>query len=144
MTHDLQSEMSDEDHRVLGFSPAEPHEGLSYFLAKLRCETDPYDVHADHTNGVGGFVVLDVRRQPAFDQEHIESAVHFSHHDMTPETLAALDPAKVYITYGWGPGCNGGTRGAAKLAAAGLRAKEMIGGLEYWRRGGYPTVSSES
>ncbi|MFF3317470.1 rhodanese-like domain-containing protein [Streptomyces sp. NPDC003035] len=142
MSQDPWAEMSDEKHRVLGFRAAEPEEALAHFTGRLRFETDPYDVNADLTAGLTGFVVLDVRRRPAYDAEHIEGAVHFSHHDMTPRTLAALDPAPVYITYGWGPGCNGGTRGAAKLAAAGLRAKEMIGGLEYWQKGGYPTAGS--
>jgi rhodanese-related sulfurtransferase len=142
MSQDPWAEMSDEKHRVLGFRAAEPEEALAHFTGRLRFETDPYDVNADLTAGLTGFVVLDVRRRPAYDAGHIEGAVHFSHHDMTPQTLAALDPALVYITYGWGPGCNGGTRGAAKLAAAGLRAKEMIGGLEYWQKGGYPTAGS--
>jgi len=69
----------------------------------------------------------------------VAGAVHFSHHDMTPESIAALDPSVVYVTYGWGPGCNGGVRAAAKLAAQGLRVKEMLGGIEYWNRQGFPT-----
>ncbi|MFD9035648.1 rhodanese-like domain-containing protein [Streptomyces sp. NPDC059567] len=142
MSHDPWTEMSDEEHRVLGFRAAEPHEALAHFTGRLRFETDPYDVNADVVAGLSGFIVLDVRRRPAYDAERIDGAVHFSHHDMTPQSLAALDPALVYITYGWGPGCNGGTRGAAKLSAAGLRAKEMIGGLEYWKRGGYPTTGA--
>lgn len=135
----LWAELSDEEKRVLAIRPAGPAEALAHFTGRLRFETDPYDVAADQRAGHGGFTVLDVRRRPAYDAEHVAGAVHFSHHDMTPEALAALDPDQVYVTYGWGPGCNGGIRGAAKLSAAGLRAKEMMGGLEYWKRGGYPT-----
>ncbi|GHA98303.1 rhodanese-like domain-containing protein [Streptomyces termitum] len=135
----LWAELSDEEKRVLAIRPADPAEALAHFTGRLRFETDPYDVAADQRAGHGGFTVLDVRRRPAYDAEHVAGAVHFSHHDMTPEALAALDPDQVYVTYGWGPGCNGGIRGAAKLSAAGLRAKEMMGGLEYWKRGGYPT-----
>jgi rhodanese-related sulfurtransferase len=39
-----------------------------------------------------------------------------------------------------GPGCNGSTRAAARLAALGFQVKELIGGLEYWKREGYPTA----
>jgi rhodanese-related sulfurtransferase len=133
----------DETRQVLGVEAASPEEALAYFYrTKLRCETDPYDVHHGLQHGEPGFVVVDVRRAAAFAQEHVADAVNLSHHDMTPELLAELDPAQVYVTYGWGPGCNGGTRGAVKLAAAGLRVKEMIGGLEYWKRQGYPTRST--
>lgn len=132
----------DEKQRVLGIEPAGPDEALGHFLTRLRFETDPYDVHHDLEHGESGFVVLDIRRAPDFAREHVVGAVNLSHHDMTSRLLARLDREQVYVTYGWGPGCNGGTRGAAKLAAAGLRVKEMIGGLEYWKRQGYPTAST--
>ncbi|MBA0051709.1 rhodanese-like domain-containing protein [Streptomyces sp. AJS327] len=141
MSHD---ELNDESKRVLGVAPAAPEDALRYFyLTKLRCETDPYDVHHDLEAGAEGFVVLDVRREPAYREAHVAGARNFSHHDMTPEAIAALDPEQVYVTYGWGPGCNGGSRGAAKLAAAGLRVKEMVGGLEYWQRQGFPIEKSD-
>lgn len=125
---------------VLAIDAAEPAEAVEYFYrTKLRCETDPFDVHHDLAEGVGGFVVIDTRRPAAYADEHVAGARNLCHHDMTPEAIAALEPDLVYVTYGWGPACNGGTRGAAKLAAAGLRVKEMIGGLEYWKRAGYPT-----
>lgn len=57
---------------------------------------------------------------------------------MTAESLAELDRAKVYITYCDGIGCNGSTKGAWKLACAGLRVKELIGGLDFWQRDQHP------
>lgn len=125
--------------RVLGIAPADPQESVAYFyLTKLRCETDPYDVHHDLQAGASGFAVLDVRSPAAYDAEHIVGARSFPHHDMTPQAIAELDPELVYVTYGWGPGCNGGSRGAARLATQGLRVKEMVGGLEYWKRQEFP------
>ena len=53
---------------------------------------------------------------------------------MTPERLAGLDNTLVYITYCDGIGCNGSTKGAWKLASAGLQVKELLGGLDFWRR----------
>ena len=125
---------------VLGVPAAEPDEALDWFWrSRLRCETDPYDVYHDLVAGAPGFVVLDTRRRESYDEEHVAGAVSFSHHDMTAESVTRLDPDVVYVTYGWGPGCNAGTKGAARLAAFGLRVKEMIGGIEYWKRAGYPT-----
>ena len=54
---------------------------------------------------------------------------------------AALDPGTVYVTYCWGPGCDGATRAALALARRGLRVKEMMGGLEYWVREGLPLAT---
>lgn len=136
---DLLTELADEEHKVLGVPAADPAEAVEYFYrTKLRCETDAYDVHHDLRAGHGGFVVLDVRKPESYRAEHVAGSRNLSHHDMTPEDIAALDPAQVYVTYGWGPGCNAGTKGAAKLAAHGLRVKEMLGGIEYWKRQGFP------
>ncbi|MNI96727.1 hypothetical protein D3C73_1552420 [compost metagenome] len=40
--------------------------------------------------------------------------------------------------YCWGPACNGASKACARLAAAGYRVKEMLGGIEYWRKEGGP------
>ena len=42
------------------------------------------------------------------------------------------------VTYCWGPGCNGATRAALAFAQAGYPVREMIGGIEYWVREGFP------
>lgn len=130
--------------RVLGVAPAAPENAYSYFHdLRLACETDPYDVHHDLVEGVREVVVLDVRRPVAYATEHVRGARSLPHQDISSETVRTLDPDPLYVTYGWGPACNGGTRAAAKLSALGFRVKEMIGGFEYWKRGGYPTEQGE-
>lgn len=42
------------------------------------------------------------------------------------------------MLYCWGPACNGATKAAAKLSTLGFRIKEMLGGIEYWRKEGGP------
>jgi rhodanese-related sulfurtransferase len=37
-----------------------------------------------------------------------------------------------------GIGCNASTKGAAKLTSLGFKVKELIGGLDWWKRDGYP------
>jgi hypothetical protein len=44
---------------------------------------------------------------------------------------------------GWGPGCNGATRGALAFARLGYQVKEMIGGYEYWVREGFAVQSAD-
>ncbi|MCD9880643.1 rhodanese-like domain-containing protein [Streptomyces guryensis] len=129
-----------EPSRVLGVRPASPENAYAYFQGfRLACETDPFDVHHDLEEGVSGLVVLDVRRTAAYATEHVRGAVSLPHQDISHETVKELAPEPLYVTYGWGPSCNGGTRAAAKLSALGFKVKEMIGGFEYWKRGGYPT-----
>lgn len=40
------------------------------------------------------------------------------------------------MIYCWGPACNGASKAAAQLAAQGYLVKEMLGGIEYWRKEG--------
>ncbi|MCX5388361.1 rhodanese-like domain-containing protein [Streptomyces sp. NBC_00083] len=130
--------------RTLEVPPAAPERAQEYFQhVRLACETDPFDVHHDLEEGVRGLVVLDVRRPGAYAAEHVRGALSLPHQDIGSATAKSLDPEPLYVTYGWGPACNGGTRAAAKLTALGFRVKEMLGGFEYWKRAGYPTAGDE-
>ena len=62
---------------------------------------------------------------------------------MDAETVARLDRSKVYVVYCDGIGCNASTKGAYKLARLGFRAKELLGGLDWWRRGAHPVTASQ-
>ena len=62
---------------------------------------------------------------------------------MTSETTARLDRGKVYVAYCDGIGCNASTKGAHKLARLGFRAKELLGGIDWWRRDGHPVIASD-
>ena len=86
-------------------------------------------------------MVIDTRSTVQYQAGHICGAISFPHRMMTAETLAQLDRDRIYITYCDGIGCNGSTKGAWKLAAAGFQVKELIGGLDFWLRDGHPVVS---
>ncbi|MFZ0590094.1 MAG: rhodanese-like domain-containing protein [Bryobacteraceae bacterium] len=76
--------------------------------------------------------------------DHIPGAVSFPHPEMSAETTAQLDRSKVYVVYCDGIGCSALTKGAYKLAGLGFRVKELLGGIDWWRRDGHPvTVSHE-
>jgi rhodanese-related sulfurtransferase len=87
-------------------------------------------------------VVIDARSRDAYAVGHIPGAVSFPHREMNAETTTHLDRGKVYVVYCDGIGCNASTKGAYKLARLGFRAKELLGGLDWWRRDGHPVTAS--
>ena len=114
----------------------------AFFAARLDFQTDVSDVRAGLA-GNARLVVLDSRARAAWEQGHIPGAVHLPTADIAARAAALLDPAVPVVTYCWGPGCNGATRAALALARAGFDVKEMIGGIEYWIREGFPVRTPE-
>lgn len=118
--------------------PAEPEAARVHFQARLSVETDPADVHLDLERCPERIHVIDVRPEEAYAACQVPGAIHLPYRAIDGEATADLDPDRTLVVYCWGPGCNAAQKGAARLAALGFRVKEMIGGLEYWRREGYP------
>jgi rhodanese-related sulfurtransferase len=119
---------------VLETPPAEPEEARRHFSGKLAFETDISDLMADLNKGNTDLVVIDTRSSQSFAQCHIPGAINLPKIDA--ESTSELRKEKIYIVYCWGPGCNGSTKGAMRLNELGFRAKEVIGGIEYWRKEG--------
>ncbi|WP_374436456.1 rhodanese-like domain-containing protein [Inhella sp.] len=126
---------------VLSFPPADPAETAAYLQAKLRFHADAWDVAEDLSAGLGQIVVIDTRSPEQYATGHVPGALNLRHRDMNPASTAGLDRRKVYITYCDGIGCNGSTKGAFKLASLGFQVKEMLGGLDFWKRDGHPLAS---
>ncbi|MGY2067079.1 rhodanese-like domain-containing protein [Blastococcus sp. SYSU DS0619] len=118
----------------------EPAAAAAHFASRLAVETDVSDVHAALESGRPGFVLLDSRSRAAWEQGHVPGAVHLPGAEIPDRAPTELDPAVPVVTYCWGPGCNGATRAALRLALLGHRVREMIGGFEYWAREGLPVV----
>ena len=127
---------------VLEYGAPEPGETAALMADKLRFHTDSWDLSVDLKAGLPGIVVIDARGCDAYAAGHIPSAVSFPHREMGTETTAMLDPGAVYVVYCDGIGCNASTKGAYKLARLGFRTKELLGGLDWWRRDGHPVVVS--
>ncbi len=115
-----------------------PQAAAAFFAGRLTFQTDVSDVRAALAGGAPGFVLIDSRSRAAWDQGHIPGAVHLPTAEIATRATAELDPAAPVVTYCWGPGCDGATRAALALAVAGYSVKEMIGGMEYWIREGFP------
>lgn len=117
---------------VLLYPSVKAEQAYKYFSAKLGCETDCSDVYADINAGNQSFVLLDVRSKEAYEKSHAIKAINFPHVEMNADSLASYSKNTQFVVYCWGPGCNGATKAAMKLAALGFAVKEMIGGIHYW------------
>ena len=116
---------------------AEPIEALAHFEARLRLETDCWDVHESLALGAADFVLLDVRSPEAFAAGHVDGAVNLPHATITRECMNAFPPNTTFVVYCAGPHCNGANKAAVRLARLGLRVKEMIGGVTGWQDEGF-------
>ncbi|MBB2482505.1 rhodanese-like domain-containing protein [Bacillus sp. APMAM] len=126
----------------LEMEPASPEIAYSHFMNKLTFETDVADLSIDLKKGYEGIIVVDVRDSISYEECHIPGAVSLPNNKINEETTSGLSKDKTIITYCWGPACNGATRAAAKFAKLGFRVKELIGGIEYWRKEGGDVVGS--
>lgn len=115
-----------------------------HFRAKLSYETDPADLHADLEKGITGIIVIDARSARSFAEEHIPGAISLPSRNIDADITSGLPRDATIVTYCWGPGCNGSTKAALRLSVLGFRVKELIGGIEYWKREGYPTKGGDS
>ncbi|MFI5663520.1 rhodanese-like domain-containing protein [Streptomyces sp. NPDC051684] len=123
---------------ALRVPPAPPAEAAAFFAARLSFQADVSDVHAALESDDPGFVLVDSRGEEAWAQAHVPGALHLPTAAIPERAASLLDPAVPVITYCWGPGCDGATRAALAAARLGFHVKEMIGGIEYWIREGFP------
>jgi rhodanese-related sulfurtransferase len=54
-----------------------------------------------------------------------------------------LDDSALVITYCDGIGCNASTKGAPAMTKHGFRVKELMGGLDWRKRDGYPVAEGD-
>lgn len=111
---------------------------LAHFESRLEWEIDAADVHGNP----GAYVVIDARTPEAFAAGHLPGAINLPHRTITAET-ALFPKDAVLVTYCDGIGCNASTKAAVKLSRLGYRVKEMIGGIDWWRRDGLPVHTGE-
>ncbi len=129
---------------ILEYGGPEPFETAAVMHEKLRFHTDSWDLSVDLRAGFLTTAVIDARGRDAYEKGHIPGAISFPHKEMTAESTTGLDREKTYVVYCDGIGCNGSTKGSYKLARLGFRVKELLGGLDWWRRDGHPVqIGSE-
>ena len=112
-------------------------EQIKYYQGKLAYEMDSADLHAAIESGEP-IVVVDGRAAGAYAEGHIPDAINLPHREINAGTTASLDRSKLYVCYCDGIGCNASTKTALKLLTLGFKVRELIGGLDWWKRDGYP------
>lgn len=127
---------------VLETPAASPEATHRHFMNKLSVETDVADVRHDMQQGIQDFVLIDVRSSKAYTECHVPGAINLPSNQINEETTAGLSRNRVIVAYCWGPACNGATKAAARLSALGFQVKEMLGGIEYWRKEGNEVVGT--
>jgi rhodanese-related sulfurtransferase len=115
---------------------------ISHYQDKLKYEIDSWDLNKLLQEGKK-VIVIDVRSAAAYKKEHIMGAISFHHKEINQDSVREIlvDGFEVlYVTYCDGIGCNASTKGALKLAELGYGVKELIGGIEWWKRDRYLVV----
>lgn len=114
------------------------NDALRHYENKLAYETDSWDLKVALETG-RNIVVIDARSPEAYQREHIPGAINIPHRTMSEETTEHLDRTALVVTYCDGIGCNASTKGALNMARLGFQVKELIGGLDWWKRDGHKT-----
>lgn len=111
---------------------------LLFYEQKLQFEVDSWDLNDALSKGEK-VVAIDARSAETFQKEHIPGAINIPHRTMNPESTAHLDKSFLYVIYCDGIGCNASTKGALNMVKLGFQVKELMGGIDWWKRDGYPT-----
>lgn len=114
---------------------------IKHYQDKLTYEVDSADLADIFINEhvEKEVIVIDARITEAFDEEHIPGAMSFPHRTMDAKSVRTLHRDALYIIYCDGIGCNASTKGAIKMTQLGFNVKELLGGLDWWKRDGYST-----
>jgi rhodanese-related sulfurtransferase len=126
---------------VIQARPADSARALEHFSAALAFETDCWDVHDAMARGPD-FVLVDVRSPEAFARGHVPGAINIPHAKIIESRLADYPADTVFVVYCAGPHCNGGHKGAIRLARIGRSVKLMIGGVTGWLDEGFELAAS--
>lgn len=123
---------------------AESEIARRHFAARLTLETDCADVQAGLSAGAPDFILIDVRGPQAYAAGHVPGALNLPHRRIEPETLARFPAETLFVVYCAGPHCNGGDRGALRLAEHGRPVKLMIGGITGWLDEGFSLAEGDA
>lgn len=115
---------------------------IQFYEDKLKYEIDSWDLSESLKNNEK-VIVIDARANEAYNNEHIPSAINIPHRTMDKDTTKSLDKEYLYVCYCDGIGCNASTKGALNMTKLGFKTKELLGGLNWWKRDGHATSISE-
>jgi rhodanese-related sulfurtransferase len=115
---------------------------IQHYTDKLAYEIDSWDLSVAFKNN-DNVIVVDARSAEAYAIEHIPGAINIPHRTMSAETTLHVVRDALVVTYCDGIGCNASTKGALNMTKLGFKVKELMGGLDWWKRDGYPTSGTQ-
>jgi rhodanese-related sulfurtransferase len=115
---------------------------LQHYLDKLAYEIDSWDL-SESLKANARMIVIDTRSPELFAMEHVPGAINLPHRTMAEASTSHLDREALVVCYCDGIGCNGSTKGALNMTRLGFQVKELIGGLDWWKRDGHPTSGTQ-
>ncbi len=115
---------------------------LKFYADKLAYEIDSWDLHVA-IKAEERLTIIDMRSPEAFQAAHIPGAINIPHRTISAISVSHVDRSSLVVSYCDGIGCNASTQGAMKMLELGFKVKELIGGLDWWKRDGH-AVNSES
>ena len=92
-----------QPNEVTRFAAAAPDEAARHFDARLRFETDCWDVHSTQGDADRGFELIDVRSKEAYARGHLPGARNIPHAELTEPRLAAHPAEVLFVVYCAGP-----------------------------------------
>jgi rhodanese-related sulfurtransferase len=116
---------------------------IKHYADKLAYEIDAWDLKVALEQGEN-ITLIDARSAAAYTAEHIPGAIHLPHRQMDARTTAQMDRASLVVTYCDGIGCNASTKAALNMSRLGFRVKELMGGLDWWKRDGHVTAGASA
>ena len=114
------------------------NEQIKYYEDKLKYEIDSWDLN-ESMNVSDSIIVIDTRSEAAHNYERIPNSINIPHKRINDNTTKDLPKNREYVTYCDGIGCNASTKGALNMRLLGFSVKELLGGLDWWKRDGYKT-----
>jgi rhodanese-related sulfurtransferase len=118
--------------------PTEPTARI-HWVGSFVNDRHPADLYADMVAGTPNLVIVDARYPETYAVEHLPGAVNLPWREIDEATTAHLSREALYIVYCWDASCHASTKTASRLEALGFRVKELHGGLQHWKKQGYPT-----
>lgn len=127
----------------LGASPAEaPSTGPTariHWIGRFVDYRHPADLYEQMLAGTPELVVVDARYPESYEREHLPGAISLPWRDLDEAGSAHLSREALYVVYCWDARCHASTKAANRLESLGFKVKELHGGLQAWKKQGYPT-----
>jgi rhodanese-related sulfurtransferase len=118
--------------------PAQPTARI-HWIGSFVDLRHPADLYEDIVAGTPNLVVVDARYPEAYAREHLPTAINLPFRELDRASTANLPREALYVVYCWNAACHASAKTARRLEALGFKVKELHGGLETWRKQGYPT-----